>query len=427
MEGVARPSISQGSWFGMNAAASSFPELSPLPSIPPALRPAPANEFLSTPEFELLLVCTREISGLERAGRASSIISAGLDWDRVLQLAEHHRLVSKVYESLCTLPVVPARFLERLGARYRANARQALWLTSELIRIVDDFESRQIEVLPYKGPALAQILYGDVSGRQFGDLDLLVRQADVARAKAALIDLGYRRSLPFTESQEKWYLKSGYEYPFDSAYGRNLVELKWRILPRFYSVDFDVDAMFGRATALPLAGRSLRTFCAEDLLLVLCVHAGKHAWSRLDWLGDISRLARQELDWSAVEKQSKALGIERMVAVSFVLAQRVLGAPLPERIRKSLPGDWRSGRIAGEIVPLLANGAEYDTESIRYFQLMMRTRERWQDRARFLWRLAFTPTAGDWSALQLPQALFPLYGFRRMLRLPGKLGKSLRF
>jgi Uncharacterised nucleotidyltransferase len=411
----------------MNALASSYPEPSPVPSIPPAPRAAPAHEFLSTPEFELLLVCQGEISGLERAGRTGSLVAEGIDWDKVLQLAEHHRLVSKVYEFLSPLPAVPARFLARLGARYRANARQALWLASELLRIVDDFASRGIEVLPYKGPTLAQMLYGDVSGRQFGDLDLLVRPADVPGAKAALMDLGYTRSLRFTEAEEKLYLKSGYEYPFDSAYGRNLVELKWQILPRFYCADFDVDAMFPRAAALPLAGRSLRTLCREDLLLVLCVHAGKHAWSRLCWLLDITQLARQELDWSAVEKQSKALGIERMVAVNFVLAQKLLGAPLPEMIRKSLAGDGASERVAGELVPLLSNGAEYDTESIGYFRLMMKVRERWRDRARFLWRLAFTPTAADWSSPQLPEALFPLYGLRRMLRLPGKLVKSLRF
>jgi hypothetical protein len=411
----------------MNAVASSFPEPSPLPSIPSAPRPAPAHEFLSTPEFELLLVCHREISDLERAERAASIVAEGIDWDKVLQLAEHHRLVSKVYEFLSPLPVTPARFLESLGARYRANARQALWLTSELIRIVDDFQSRGIEVLPYKGPTLAQMLYADVSGRQFGDLDLLVRRADVPGAKAALVDLGYTRSVPFTEREEKLYLKSGYEYPFDSAHGRNLVELKWQILPRFYSVDFDVDAMFPRAAALPLAGRSLRTLCAEDLLLVLCTHAGKHAWSRLCWLCDITRLARQKLDWSAVEKQSKALGIERMVAVNFVLAQKLLGAPLPEMIRKSLWGEGTSERVAGEILPLLSTGTEYATESIRYFRLMMKVRERSKDRARFLWRLAFTPTAGDWSWPQLPEALFPLYGLRRLWRLPGKLVKSLRF
>ena len=415
----------------MNAVASSFPgpspEPAPLPSIPPAPRPAPRHEFLSAPEFELLLVCHREISHLERAERAAAIVAGGIDWDKLLRLAEHHRLVSKVYEFLSPVPVAPASFLERLGARYRANARQALWLTSELIRIVDDFQCRGIEVLPYKGPTLAQMLYADVSGRQYGDLDLLVRQADVPTAKAALLDLGYTRSLPFTAREEKLYLKSGYEYPFDSAYGRNLVELKWQILPRFYSADFDVDAMFARAAALPLAGRSLPTFCAEDLLLVLCVHAGKHAWSRLCWLCDITRLARQEIDWSAVEKQSKALGIQRMVAVNFVLGQKLLGAPLPEMIRKSLSGDGISERVAGEIVPLLAKGTEYNPESIRYFRLMMRVRERSKDRARFLWRLALTPTAGDWSSPQLPEALFPLYGLRRMLRLPGKLVKSLRF
>jgi hypothetical protein len=57
----------------------------------------------------------------------------------------------------------------------------------------------------------------------------------------------------------------------------------------------------------------------------------------------------------------------------------------------------------------------------------MQVRERSQARARFLWRLAFTPTPADWSSPQLPEALFPLYGLHRMLRLPGKLVKALGF
>ncbi|MGA9039427.1 MAG: nucleotidyltransferase family protein [Terriglobales bacterium] len=402
----------------MNAAAS-FPAPSSTLSSAPGPRPLP--ELVLAPEFELLLECCAETSNSERAQHIRRIVSDRFDWDRMLRLAECHRLIPRVYERLSALDIVPAAIIEALRARYGANAQRGLWFTSELIRIVAEFEARGIEVLPYKGPTLAETLYADVTMRQFGDLDLLIHAADVGKAKTALLDLGYSVSIQLTEQQERAYLASGYEYTFDSAFGRNLVELKWQILPRFYAIDFDVEAMFDSAATLSLGGHSLRTLCAEDHLLVLCVHAAKHAWSQLSWLDDLTQLVKQRMDWIAIEKQSTDLGIERIVAVNFLLAHKLLRAPLPEMVEKFVLSDQAIEVLAGEIMPTIVQSMEYNTESISYFRLMMKVRERWLDRVRFLWRLVFTPTPGDWSAVRLATPLFPLYRLVRMFRLSGKL------
>ncbi|HEX4424593.1 MAG TPA: nucleotidyltransferase family protein, partial [Terriglobales bacterium] len=303
----------------MNAAASSFLEVSPAPV------PVPVPTAAETPEFELLLASCSDISDADLEQCLRTNISQGLHWDELLRLAEHHRLIPRAYARLSAIAGVPPEFLRALRSRYQTHARQALWFTSELINIVAHFEDRGIEVLSYKGPALAEALYADVTMRQFGDLDLLVRPIDVPRAKASLLDLGYASSVQFTEREERAHLASGYEYTFDGPLGRNLVELKWQILPRFYTINFDVDAMFRRATTVKLGGRSLRTLCPEDLLLVLCIHAAKHGWSQLSWLCEITKLAQQPLDWSVIEEQSKNLGIERIVAVNFLLAHKLLG------------------------------------------------------------------------------------------------------
>jgi hypothetical protein len=401
----------------MTAAASSFPVQSPA-SLP---GPVSVPELILTPEFELLIACCSEISNDDHAQRAPSIVSDGLDWHKMLLLVEHHRLVPQVYEQLSGHDGVPIEFLESLRKRYLANARQALWFSSELIRIVRAFESRGIAVLPYKGPALAEILYADVTMRQFGDLDFLVNADDVPKAKAALEDLGYRSNLHFTDCEERAYLVSGYEYTFDSTLGRNLVELKWQVLPRFYSVNFDVDAMFRRPANLVVGGHSLRTLGAEDLLLVLCVHAAKHARIQLSWLCEITQLAKQSLDWGVIRQQSKRLGIERIVAVNFLLAHKLLGASLPEMVERSMRNGRAIENLAGKIIPIILENTEFRPESIRYFGLMIKIRERWQDRLRFVWRLAFTSTPREWSTILLPALMFPLYRLVRMWRLAGKL------
>lgn len=398
----------------------------PIAALPRNVRQTPsrsATVFASSPEFDLLLACCAEVPNGESAQRIRDLLNHPLDWQRLTQLAEHHGVMPHLYRHLSVAGNVRPESLEAIRQGYEANARKTLWLTRELGRVLDHLDSRGIAALPYKGPVLAESLYGNVALRQFSDLDVLIHAAEVPRAKAALAELGYTPGLDLTPQEERAYLASGYEYTFDSAQGRNLLELQWQILPRFYSVDFAVDGLFDRAQAITVAGRSLQTLNAEDLMLVLCVHAAKHAWGQLSWLCDIDQLARsQRVKWDAVTQQAKRLGIERIVAVSLVLGHKLLGMAPPEQAQTRVADE----AIACAIVPIIAQGAEYNTESISYFRLMMRLRERRRDRLRFLWRLIVTPSVGEWSAVRLPGPLFFLHRPVRIFRLAARVLRSAR-
>jgi len=373
-------------------------------------------------EFDLLVACCAAFSGGGEAERIGRVLSRSLDWERLLELVDQHRVVPQVYGQLSAMgDLVPERIRCALQRRYQDNARKALWFTGELVRVVSHFESRGIEVLPYKGPGLAQVLYGDVAQRQFGDLDVIVRAQDVIRAKAALLELGYKAGVELVKDQEHPHIDIGYECPFYSA-GGSLLELQWRILPRFYTVDFDVTVFFERAEGFIVGGRVMRTLRAEDLLLVLCVHAAKHVWGQLSWLCDIGLLVRsRQLDWHAIQEEARRLGIERIVGVNLLLAHRLFGVALPAPTQNRLLENSGVSRLADEILCNLERGRPYDTESMSYFGLMMRLRERWTDRARFVWRLAFTPGPGEWSVVQLPKSAQPLYHVVRLLRLAKRM------
>jgi hypothetical protein len=393
----------------------------PQPVPPSAVEPRLVPAAISSPEFDLLLACCVGSSNNQRSERISEALGAHLDWRRLIELAEHHGVVPHVYRRLAASDLVPAHSLEALQQHYETNARQTLWLTRELLHMLGHLESRGIQALPYKGPVLAELLYSNVAFRQFSDLDVLIRVADVPKVKSALFELGYESGIELTQQEERAYLASGYEYTFDSVHGRNLLETQWQVLPRFYSVGFDVKGFFDRAAAVSVGGHSLPTLCAEDLVLVLCVHAAKHVWMQLSWLCDIAELVRsQRLDWDAVQAQAKQLGIERIVAVTCSLAHKMLGAPVPPPLQAQMQEDGEIASLADEILPIIARSEEYDTESIPYFRLMMRLRERWQDRVRFLWRLMVTPSMGEWSAIRLPAPLFPFYRLVRLCRLVGR-------
>ena len=389
--------------------------------------PAQWRLVLSFPAaFELLLACCVVDTPKPRLERVKEVLKKGMPWSDVIRLGEHHSVLPLVYRTLRDLPpAIPPAIMDDLRTRYENNARRNLRFTAELFRILDCLEAHDIPAIPYKGPALAETVYGDLALREFSDLDVLVHRTDVLRAKAALRELGYTPNIELSPSQETAYFATGYEYTFDGPAGRNLLEIQWGIVPRFYAVDISTEALFDHAISSELNGRRVLGLAPEDQLLSLCVHAAKHAWIRLCWLRDIAGIVdSRNLDWDLIEQRARKLGIERMAGVGLMLARELLHAPLPDRIAKRWQADREIQTLCHDAAQHLPAAEEYKVESPQYFQLMARVRERFTDRLRFLLRLATTPGLSEWKMVSLPNWAFPLYRIVRLGRLAARMARS---
>jgi hypothetical protein len=382
----------------------------------------PAPTTLVSPEWSLLCAASSADPRESDLVRVRTVLERPIEWESVLRLAEQHGTSSLLYQNLARLAgAIPPAVLTSLRQRYERNVHKSLFLTRELIRILDCLDAIGVEVIPYKGVVLSEVYYGDMAMRQSGDMDLFVRKRDVARTKSAVRDLGFTPRVPIPEDAEADYIASGYECTFDSPAGKNLLELQWALQPRFYAVDFEMDGLFERAVNVALAGRSVRTPSPEDLLLVLSVHAAKHVWGRLIWLCDIAQiLKRENVNWKWVQSQAQELGIERILHITLLLANRLLATAIPAPLETAILQDRAAQAFADEISLAVAAGATYEEEKLSYFRLMMRLRERRVDRWRFLARLTFTPGPGEWETVRLPKVLFPLYRLVRLARLASR-------
>ena len=331
-----------------------------------------------------------------------------------------------LYQNLSGLSgVVPATVLTQLRERYDTNVHKSLFLARELFRVLDCIEALGVEAIPYKGVVLAETFYSDMALRQSGDMDLFVRARDVVRIKHAVRELGYTVRVPVPEDAEEDYIASGYECTFDSPLGKNLLELQWALQPRFYAVDFDMDGLFARGVEAMVAGRRVKTLSPEDALLVLAVHAAKHVWGRLIWLCDIAQVVKRgNLKWDVVEERAREVGIQRILRVTLLLANQLVGMEIPSQMENAVRADRAARAFADEIAAAVAAGVTYEEQQMSYFRLMMRLRERWGDRLRFLARLAFTPGPGEWEMVRLPRVLFPLYRVVRLMRLAGRFARG---
>jgi hypothetical protein len=382
----------------------------------------------TAPAWEVLLAASRadatdgELDRLrELLGKVS--IERNFEWANLLGMADDHGTSALLNRNLSRMgEVVPVEVLEKLRQRYELNVHKSLFLARELIRILDCVDGLGANAVCYKGIALSEIYYGDMALRQAGDIDLFIRKRDVGRVKDAVGRLGFTSRVPIPPAAEEDYIASGYEWSFDCAAGRGLLELQWALQPNFYAVDFEMEGLFERAMSAEVAGRSVKIPTAEDWLLVLSLHAAKHVWARLIWLCDIVQiLKRENLDWDCVRGQARELGIERILRVTVLLGERLLAGAIPAGIEQWVRADPAAESFADEIGEALASGVSYDVQQVSYFRLMMRLRERRVDRWRFFTRLAFTPGPGEWEAVRLPKVLFPLYRVVRLGRLAGRM------
>lgn len=382
------------------------------------------------PENQLLICVARRSLDEAGAARLRSLLRHDFDWEYLLEMAHRHCLVPLLYQHLSALgaELVPAPALAQLQADNHENTRSSLFLTGELLKLLELLAANEIQAIPIKGPTLALSAYGDVGLRQFGDLDILVQQKDVPTVRKLLVDRGFQPKFVLSAVQEAALLHYDYVYDFGRVSPNRLwVEIHWGIVARYFCFDFDFSRIWNRLEPMSIGGQQLRSLAPEDLLLILCVHGSRHLWSRLAWIADIANLIdrRQGIDWPKMFNDAAALGSRRMLSLGLFLAGRLLGAPIPRDVWRIVQGDPAVTALADLVERRLFADAEVPVGVFEKGLIHLRMKERKRDWIKSCLRLGATSTVYDWMFLPLPDWLFFLYYPLRPFRLAGKYGARL--
>jgi hypothetical protein len=283
-----------------------------------------------------------------------------------------------------------------------------------MIRISRLLHAEGLFAVPYKGPILAAQAYGDFGLRQFVDLDFAVRQSDIFRAQAILIREGYRASFGKVAEGEgaKPTLS---EYQYIRAEGNVVVELQTETTLRYFPRQLDFEEMGGRLERVPPAGEDAFTFSAEDTLLMLSVHGAKHFWERLLWIADVAELlqARSGVNWEKAFARGGKLKAGRMLRLALYVAGTMLGAPLPEEVKKKLQADSTVRKLGERVRARFSLNAESPLSVFERFQFRAMSRDNLWQGVPYALRLATSPANPDRADLPLPGWLS---GARRFVR-----------
>ena len=371
----------------------------------------------AVPVLELLLCCARRQLNAGLYARVGELLEQRVDWNALLSLANAHGLSPLLYWNLGRnfSQLLPSAVGKAIQDSFQSNARRNLLLVLELVNILRLLASKNISVIPFKGPPLAEAVYGNIALRQCSDLDLFIRPDDLAAGIKTLVSEGYRPVLRLSPAQQTAWVRSHYEYGLVSP-GGALIEFQWAIVPRYFSLPLGTEQLWQGLRTIRIGGVDVLALSPENLLLVLCIHGSKHQWNRLVWLSDIAEIIQQraDLDWDCAVRQARLHRAERMLLLGLSLTHTVFGTALPENISARLTEDKSVVSLNRQVCQTLIRGSEPGELAAHVF--LIRTRERWIDKIRYILRFILTPASVEWSLVRLPKIFFPLYSVLRITR-----------
>ncbi len=348
------------------------------------------------PEDELCLLLARGQLSPEARERALRLLAGPLQWPEVFERARGYGIFPLLYDRLRTLgfPGVPGPVRSEWARIFRLNAIRNELLARELARILRLLGDAGIPVMPLKGVALGESLYGDTALRACSDIDVLVHPRHAIEAFHLVVSSGYQPE--FTQPRL---------LDFVVRYGKHFVLMRQGPMGA-YQLELHCGLLWGGLLERELleeiwsdAGRKSScgvpafALSAEWEFLYLAVHAAQHGWPPLTWYADLDRICcRGAIDWKKVKEKAKWLGWEAAVRSSLAACASFFETPLDPAFG-SIPPRSRAPRLSDLEVP---------SENL-FFLRLLKTPGR---RLRYLAIRLLVPTPAECRLL-----LFPLGSF----------------
>lgn len=174
-----------------------------------------------------------------------------------------------------------------------------------------------------KGAALTELIYPDIGMREMSDIDLLVKEEDMARVSKQLSELGY--ALPGKTSRPTYFKKDGVPVP---------VQFHTR-LDYLENLGCWDDPM-----AIRIDGEEAYTLSLEESLIYLSYHlAVSHANTEKKWMEDIRLFVlrfNDRINWPRLARLISKRNLTAPCYHIFLRLQEESRTPFPDGFLKTI-------------------------------------------------------------------------------------------
>ena len=328
--------------------------------------------------------------------------------------------------SLLTTHYPLPTLINELKANYMGISQRNMLMSAELLKLIKLLQENDIESLAFKGPTLAQMAYRDITMRQFGDIDILIRKKDRYTMMDLLMKENFIPEIDLKKSTKETFFDSvnviGFHNPSTGVY----IEIHWELLSKNYAINWEEKVLWEKQETTLINQKEIPVLRLEQLLLYLCVHGAKHLFERLEWVCDIDRSIRANphIDWSYLLDEAEKLGIKRMLLLGLALSQQLFKLELPQIVQKEIVQDKELPKIISRVIEINFSETSQEGRSYSSFGLLLNMRENLSDKLRFASHGLFAPKFDDFKFIQLPKYFAFLYPLIRPYRLITKYFKQ---
>ena len=329
-------------------------------------------------------------------------------------------MLPQVYRALRTqaesIPGSAWRTLDERASKIAANSRS---LTAEMLRLVEGFQRENCPMIPYKGPVLAQLAYGDVTLRHFSDLDLLIPRLSMPRAASLIETLGYRIEHRSGRAAQAVHLGTEYHYLYRHLESGLAVELHGEVMPCYFSFPLTTEDLERRSETVTVGTHPVSSLSREDLVLLLAMHGTKHEWQCAEQVLSLAALVSRStaLEWDQLLERAVALGVRRILLLGLNLARVLFDCPIPDRIVAEIDRDATVAQLTAQTWDYFFGIRKPATSAMQTASYQARSRERRVDRLRFWTLKIFAPNWEEVEWLPLPRRLMSVYWLLRPIRI----------
>jgi hypothetical protein len=278
--------------------------------------------------------------GMPGAPHPESVTLSDQRWEQLFVLVQGERITGPALESVADgwLDLTDEQ-TERLYTAHRDAMTWSLLLERKLVALAEAFDRDAIGFAVLKGASVARTMYSEPCLRSFGDVDLLVRSADYARACALLEGLGHVRQRP--EPRPGFEVRFGkgsvHRHPDDAIE----VDLHRTLVLGPFGLWIDPEELLARRTTFELGGRTVGRLDDTAMLLNVAMHASLgRSEARLVPLRDVAQVAdRGNVDWDTLSDWARRWHVRSVLQDAFSTAALTLGTPVPVHARRLMASD----------------------------------------------------------------------------------------
>lgn len=366
-------------------------------------------------EIQLILLSTCKDLSSEKKIRLEKLLNdKDLDWDSFFYKIKKENVQSVVINNLIKhySHFIPLDILFRLKKLLKELTVNNLSKLKELKNTLHVLIENGIPVIPWKGALLANDLHRSPTLRESVDMDILIQEKDLIKAKNALLAAGYQPIWKMNEAQEAFYIKNTHSYDMITP-NRLILELHKSLARKYYMLNLPMDNFWKNSQDVQFLNLDVKYPQKEDLFLAIAIHhGGRDCWIKykllVDWYYLLLRYP--DVDWDKILKSAETLGIRRVIGVGTLMCHRLFDLEIPKALEIYIKKKEK------DLATKLLSGFFGSKELVKQSYLVIELREKLKHKILVTYKIFNSKSLGDIYFSTNPLLMF----FYRPIRLFNK-------